>query len=118
MRKEKLLEKKQEIMNSAVWYLNDIMTEDEIKMFSRQQLEKLVEITRRAEEKRESSSPFFTLSATEVLQKETGRIAVFEEDCICEESEVECLSGASESIYKEYKRKIAETPFQPLSLES
>ena len=33
MRKEKLLEKKQEIMNSAVWYLNDIMTEDEIKMF-------------------------------------------------------------------------------------
>lgn len=105
MRKEKLLEKKQEIMNSAVWYLNDIMTEDEIKMFSSQQLEKLVEITRRAEENRESCSPFFTLSATEVLQKETGRIAVFEEDCISEKSEAECLSGASESIYKAYKRK-------------
>lgn len=118
MRKEKLLEKKQEIMNSAVWYLSNIMTEDEIKMFSRQQLEKLVEITRRAEEKRESSSPFFTLSATEVLQKENGRIAVFEEDCICEESEAECLSGASGSIYKAYKRKMAETLFQPLSLES
>ena len=66
MRKEKLLEKKQEIMESAVWYLSSIMTEDEIKMFSRQQLEKLVEITHRAEKNRESCSPFFSLSATEV----------------------------------------------------
>lgn len=105
MRKEKLLEKKQEIMNSAVWYLNDIMTEDEIKMFSRQQLEKLVEITRRAEENRESCSPFFTLSATEVLQKETGRIAIFEPNCIREESEEECFSGASASVFTAYKRK-------------
>lgn len=105
MRKEKLLEKKQEIMNSAVWYLNDIMTEDEIKMFSRQQLEKLVEITNRAEEKRESCSPFFSLSATEVLQKETGRIAIFEPNCIREESEEECFSGASASVFTAYKRK-------------
>ena len=105
MRKEKLLEKKQEIMNSAVWYLSSIMTEDEIKMFSRQQLEKLVEITHRAEKNRESCSPFFSLSATEVLQKETGRIAIFEPNCICEESEEECFSGASANVLAAYKRK-------------
>ena len=105
MGKEKLLEKKQGIMESAVWYLSRIMTEDEIKMFSRQQLEKLVEITSRAEEKRESCSPFFSLSATEVLQKETGRIAIFEPNCIREESEEECFSGASASVFTAYKRK-------------
>lgn len=108
MRKEKLLEKKQEIMNSAVWYLSHIMTEDEIKLFSCSQLEKLIEITHRAEKERENCSPFYVLSAIEVLEKKTGRIAMFEEECIREESEEECLSGAAAPVLKNIKNKMDE----------
>jgi len=69
MRKEKLLEKKREIISGMPWYVANQIMDDDIKLFSVPQLCALCEILQRAENHMEKSSPFYTLSALEVLQK-------------------------------------------------
>lgn len=105
MRKERLIEKKRKIAEEAIWNLREVLTDDDLRKFSRDQLETMLDIFARAETFREDRSAFFTLSATEVLQKGTGRIAVFEDECIREETKEECLSGASAPILEDYMRK-------------
>ncbi len=106
MRKEKLLEKKQAAIQDAPWYVKMIMDDSDLKQFSVAQIELLCQIMARAEEKRETCFPFYTLSENEVLQKSTNRIAYFENSGeIREESEEEVLSGAASEIYKLYIKK-------------
>lgn len=105
MRKELLIEKKKKIVDKAAWNMREILTDDDLRKFSRDQLETMLDIFARAEAFREDRSAFYALSATEVLQKGTGRIAVFEDECIREETKEECLSGASAPILKNYMRK-------------
>lgn len=103
MRKEVLLHKKKAIVGKMVWYVRNTLTEEDIKKFSISQLELLLKITSEAEAKREKAAPFCVLSATEVLQKETGRIAWFNKN-IEEETHDECMRGASGSMLANYLR--------------
>lgn len=106
MRKEKLLYKKQDAIENMVWYAKMIMTDDDLKKFSISQLQTICDIMERAEENRESRSPFYTLSACEVLQKDSGKIAYFESSgLVREETEQEVMEGAAKTIYENYKRK-------------
>lgn len=106
MKKEKLLEKKQDSIEKMVWYAKTIMTDEDLKKFSIPQLKAICDIMRRAEKNRESISPFYSLSACEVIQKESGKIAYFENSGeIHEETEEEVLNGAARPMYEEYKRK-------------
>lgn len=107
MRKEKLVEMKEETVKNMMWYLKSVMTEDDLKAFSIPQLERICSMMERAENLRESCDPFYGLSATEVIQKSSGKIAFFEEDgTIREESREECRTGASVSILNAYEKKI------------
>lgn len=101
MKKEQLLRLKQNERDNMVWYLKDVFSDDDLRKFSLSQLKVLVELSIRAETFREKTSPFFTLSATEVLQKESGRIAEFG-DNITEISGEEIMRSASSEIYKRY----------------
>lgn len=106
MRKEKLLEKKQDAIGEMVWYAKMVMTDEDLKKFSVPQLEAICEIMQRAEENRESRSPFYSLSACEVIHKESGKIAYFENSGeIREETESEVMEGAARPIYEAYKRE-------------
>lgn len=106
MRKEKLLEKKQDVIENMVWYAKMIMTDEDLKKFSISQLEAICELMQKAEDNRESRSPFYTLSACEVIQKDTGKIAYFENSGeIHEETEEEVMQGAAKPVYESYKRK-------------
>lgn len=106
MKKEKLLEKKQDSIEKMVWYAKMIMTDEDLKKFSIPQLKAICDIMQRAEENREGRSPFYTLSVCEVIQKESGKIAYFENSGeIHEETESEVLEGAAKPMYEEYKRK-------------
>lgn len=106
MRKEKLLEKKQDAIENMVWYAKMIMTDEDIKKFSISQLKVICEIMQRAEENREKSDPFYTLTACEVIQKESGKIAYFENSGeIHEETESEVLKGAARLVYMDYLNK-------------
>lgn len=112
MRKEKLMTCKSNERNNMVWYLRNCMTDEEMKSFSVAQLKLMSEIIGRAEKLRESKSPFYTLSATEVLHKESGKIAEFMQDDnfnyvgIREESDEEIMNGAARTIYKKYMENI------------
>lgn len=75
MRKEELLFKKAEAVKNILWYVKDVLTDEDLKAFSIPQLEKMMELMERAEKFRESCEPFCTLSAIEVVQKSTGKIA-------------------------------------------
>lgn len=108
MRKEKLIEKKRDIANNAIWYLREVISDDDLRKFSRDQLQTMSDIFARAEALRESKSAFYVLSATEVVQKETGRIAFFEDCGIREESKDECLLGASGPAFEKWERERAE----------
>lgn len=108
MRKELLIEKKKKIVDKAAWNMREILTDDDLRKFSREQLEAMIDIFGRAEDMRETRSAFHTLSATEVIQKETGRIAYFEDSCIREESREECLLGASGPALEMWERERAE----------
>lgn len=107
MRKEKLIEKKEDAVKDMMWYFKSIMTEDDLKAFSVPQLERICKMMERAEELRESCDPFYGLSATEVIQKSSGKIAFFEDGgTIREESKEECRTGAAASILNDYEKKI------------
>lgn len=106
MRKEKLIEKKEYAVKNMMWYFKRIMTEEDLKAFSIPQLEKICEMAEKAEAYREKCNPFYSLSATEVIQKSSGKIAFFEDDGIVrEESYEECRTGASVSSLNTYEKK-------------
>ena len=103
MKKELLLQKKRSRIASLTWYAKNTISDDILKQFSLQQIHLLCEIFQRAENYREKCSPFYTLSACEVLQKGSGKVAYFENSgTIREETEEEVLSGATSGIYKNY----------------
>ena len=103
MRKETLLTKKKETIKDIVWYVRDVMEEEDLKSFSISQLQKIVELVGRAEEFRADHEAFYTLSATEVVQKETGKIACFENDgTVRWGSYEECMAGASRPALKKF----------------
>lgn len=107
MRKEKLLNKKRETTKNLEWYVKDIITEEDLKSFSIPQLLKIVELMKRAEKFREDCSAFYALSANEVVQKSTGKIAYFENSGeIREELKEEVEMGASSLCYKELMKKL------------
>lgn len=106
MRKEMLIEKKREIVKDMIWQLRDTITDDDLRMFSRDQLTTIAEIFKKADQLRDSKNPFFTLSATEVMQKESGKIALFDEcGFVREESHEECKTGASAPILEKWERE-------------
>lgn len=78
MKKEQLLNKKRETVNSLEWYVKNVVADEDLKSFSIPQLEKIIDIIKKAEEFRESCDPFYSISANEVVQKSTGKIAYFE----------------------------------------
>ena len=107
MKKEQLLNKKREAVKNLEWYAKNVMTDEDLKSFSISQLEKLVDLIERAEEFRESCKPFYSLSANEVVQKSTGKIAYFENSGeIREESKEEVEMGASSLCYKELMKNL------------
>lgn len=108
MRKELLIEKKRKIVDKAAWNMREILTDEDLRKFSGEQLEAIIDIFGRAESLRESLSAFHALSATEVIQKETGRIAYFEDSCVREESREECMLGASGPALEMWERERAE----------
>lgn len=97
MRKEELLLKKSEAVKDIQWYVKNVLTDDDLKAFSIPQLKKMIELIDRAENFRESCEPFCTLSAIEVVQKSTGKIALFANSGeVREETAEEYLDGRSE----------------------
>lgn len=103
MRKEELLFKKSEAVKNIQWYVKNVLTDEDLKAFSIPQLKKMIELMDRAEKFRESCSAFTTLTANEVVQKSTGKIAYFENSGeIREETVDECLEGAARQGYLNY----------------
>ena len=101
MKRERLLRiKKNVIKNKIPWYLK--MSDEDIGSFSARQLELICEIATRSEALRESCSPFYSLSATEVLQKSSNRIAEFTDNGVTEVSQEEIISGAAGGILKNF----------------
>ncbi len=97
MRKEELLLKKSEAVKDIQWYVKNVLTDEDLKAFSIPQLKKMIELIDRAENFRESCEPFCTLSAIEVVQKSTGKIAFFENPGeVREETAEEYLDDRSE----------------------
>lgn len=107
MKKEQLLNKKRETVKNLEWYVKDVVTDEDLKSFSIPQLEKIIDIIKKAEEFRESCKLFYSLSANEVVQKSTGKIAYFENSGeIREELKEEVEMGASSLCYKELMKKL------------
>lgn len=104
MRKEELLSKKRGAISGLTWYVKDVMTNEDLKQFSLAQLKTLCDIMECAEKLRESTAPFVSLSAGEVLQKSSGKIARFEDSGVREEMEEEIMCGASSRVYAAYKK--------------
>lgn len=103
MRKEELLFKKSEAVKNVQWYVKNVLTDEDLKAFSIPQLEKMAELMERAEKFRESCAAFYALSATEVVQKSTGKIALFENSGeVREETVKECMEGAARQGYINY----------------
>lgn len=114
MRKEELLFKKSEAAKNIQWYVKNVLTDEDLKAFSIPQLEKMIDLMERAEKFRESRAAFCTLSATEVVQKSTGKIALFENSGeVREETSEEYLTDRDEwdggaRIYREILKKAKE----------
>lgn len=103
MRKEDLLNKKNETAKNLQWYVRDVIADEDLKCFSIPQLERLINLVERAEAFREKSASFCALSENEVVQKSTGRIAYFENSGeIWEETPEECMQGAARQGYINY----------------
>lgn len=105
MRKELLLQKKRGIIKNLKWCAETIITDDILNQFSIPQLHTLCKVLELTENYKESKEAFYALSACEVLQKSTGKIAYFDNSGIREETEEEVLSGAASQIFKSYKQK-------------
>lgn len=103
MRKEDLLNKKNETVENLQWYVRDVITDEDLKCFSIPQFERLINLVERAETFREKHASFCALSENEVIQKSTGKIAYFENSGeIREETPEECMQGAARQGYVVY----------------
>lgn len=104
MKKEKLLQIKRDVVAEKTAYKSAPFLRiegSELRQFSIAQLETMCEIINRTLDKANDCNPFVSLSATEVMQKSSGKIASFEEDgSIREELGEEVMRGASSEIYK------------------
>ena len=96
---------KKDIVSSYPWEFKSAFGEEEIRWFSREQLTLLAEIFSRSRDISNRSNPFYSLSATEVLQKSSGKIAFFDIDAIREETHEECMNGPSALILADYCKK-------------
>lgn len=108
MRKEQLLEKKKEVVekfNHLSYYERaTFVDEDTLKQFSIKQLELIVDIINKANNKRDRNQQFYTLSVNECLHYDTGKILFVDRDEVSEMTEEEILKGAATNTYKKYKK--------------
>ncbi len=105
MRKEKLMDLKRDKARSMLTYsvartLNIENNPDLLSKFSINQIEIICKLLLNLDKIIEDNSPFVGLSATEVAEKRTGKIAEFTKNGVREESVDEILLGASALIYK------------------
>lgn len=99
--KRRIIREKKEVMRNAPWWFK--LSEEELKMYSISQLKTLCNALEKAGAFIKKGTPFYTLSATEVLQKSSGRIAMFTDDGkVIEETYEEAMSGASRQVLKDY----------------
>lgn len=106
MRKEKLLEQKNRLVNDLPWYLRYQFSDDIIRQFSIEQLKTLITISKQAEEYRSGKETFHSLSVNDVVHCETGVIVhVDDAGNVQAETENDILNSASCEIYKNWKQK-------------
>jgi hypothetical protein len=105
MRKEKLMELKKNELKNSVWYVKNVIAEEDLSCFSISQIQKLNEILSRAEFFREECETFSTLSESKIIHKRTGRIIEVTDEDVRLVPEEEILSSASSEIYKKLKKK-------------
>ena len=67
MRKEELLFKKSKAVKNIQWYVKNVLTDEDLKIFSIPQLEKMIDLMERAEKFRESCAAFYTYSYINLL---------------------------------------------------
>ena len=112
MRKELLLEKKKEVIEkfSSLSYYEraTFVDEDTLKQFSIKQLELIVDIINKVNNKRDRNQQFYTLSVNECLHYDTGKILYVDRDEVSEMTEEEILKGAARNTYKRYKKIMEE----------
>ena len=106
MRKETLLAAKRAAIDKAPWYVRYEFSDDVLRTLSLKQLETLVRALNAGEKRRENSAPFVALSANEVLQKETRRIAYMSVDGVDEETYEECRQGAARMTFDRIMREL------------
>ncbi len=112
MRKEKLMDLKRDKARSMLSYSEARMLDiennpDLLSKFSINQIEIICKLLLNLDKIIKDNSPFVELSATEVFEKSTGKIAEITEDGVREESEDDVLLGASALIYKKAKKALA-----------
>ena len=103
MRKEKLLERKRNIMRGYRKRPPRYITDEILQQFSEKQLELLKEIINAVKIEQEEQNLFLTLSVDEVMQKDTGRVAVFFPNGIVEMVPEEL--GASRTMAMNYLKR-------------
>lgn len=112
MRKELLLEKKKEVVESfsnlSYYERTAFVDEATLRQFSVKQLELLVDIINKINNKRDRNQQFYTLSANECLHYDTGKILFVDRDEVSEMTEEEILKGAARNTYKKYKKIMEE----------
>ena len=107
MRKETRLKIKREAVKEELQrfggplYGWNVFTDDDLALFSEQQLHAICRIMKQTVELMEKSRSFATLDVNRALHKPTGRIVHVDDDgSVWEETEEEVLSSAAASIYK------------------
>lgn len=109
MRKEELLKKKKDIVNHGNWQLRTVLSENDLKMFSINQLEKINQIMNLIDELNFRNESFHSLSVNDVIHVATGKIISIDDNTheIYECSENEILDSACSQLYKNWKNKKA-----------
>lgn len=112
MRKEKLLNKKKEVVetfNSKAFREQYKFSNEEIlKQFSVKQLEIIVGILNEVNVARDSEQLFYPLSVNECVHRDTGKIVYVDTDGVEEMTEEEIKQGACRWVYESYKKRMAE----------
>lgn len=106
MKKEKLLQVKEEMVQNELSYTGLEITENELRCFSVKQLEIICNILKRNKETVKKRSNFVGLSTTAVLCKENNKIVDFDFEGTGEVKEVSreyIMSGASRSALERYE---------------
>ena len=106
------MEKKKEVIEkfSSLSYYEraTFVDEDTLKQFSIKQLELIVDIINKVNNKRDRNQQFYTLSVNECLHYDTGKILYVDRDEVSEMTEEEILKGAARNTYKRYKKIMEE----------